>query len=107
VFNGPRSCWRRLDGEPSRGIAQRLGIHPQTVHHWCHRFNEAGLDGFTDQPRSGRPPTYTHDEVAEVVAAALTDPPQLALPFASWTLDRLQVYLNEQKGHWHQAQPHR
>jgi hypothetical protein len=33
-----------------------------------------------------------------VLAAALTDPKQLGLPFGSWTLDRLQAYLNEPKG---------
>jgi transposase len=33
-----------------------------------------------------------------VVAASLTDPQSLGLPFASWTLDRLETYLNEVKG---------
>ena len=29
---------------------------------------------------------------------ALTDPHTLGLPFGCWTLDRLQTYLNEQRG---------
>jgi transposase len=29
---------------------------------------------------------------------ALTNPQELNLPFGSWTLDRLETYLNEQKG---------
>jgi hypothetical protein len=33
-----------------------------------------------------------------VIAAALTKPESLGLPFASWTLDRLQAYLSEHKG---------
>ena len=33
-----------------------------------------------------------------MIAAALTDPKRLDLPFASWTLDRLAAYLNEHKG---------
>jgi transposase len=33
-----------------------------------------------------------------VIAAALTDPRRLGLPFASWTLDRLAAYLLEHKG---------
>jgi hypothetical protein len=36
--------------------------------------------------------------VGEVIAASLTDPQHLDLPFASWTLDRLTAYLNEVKG---------
>jgi hypothetical protein len=35
--------------------------------------------------------------VSEVIAASLTAPQQLGLPFAGWTLDRLEAYLNEEK----------
>src|SRR5206468_8959391 len=54
--------------------------------------------GLTDHPRPGRPPTYTAEQRAEVIAAALTRPEDLGMPFASWTLDRLQAYLSEHKG---------
>jgi transposase len=33
-----------------------------------------------------------------VIAAALSKPETLGLPFACWTLDRLTAYLNEHKG---------
>ena len=56
-----------------------------------------GPYGLEDQPRAGRPTTYPPKQVAEVLAAALTDPTTLGLPFGSWTLDRLQAYLNEHK----------
>jgi hypothetical protein len=36
--------------------------------------------------------------VAAVTAIALSNPQQLHLPFARWTLDRLEVYLNAQQG---------
>jgi len=78
-------------------LAVRLGIIPATVYQWLHRFNAEGLAGLADRPRSGHPPTYTTEQKAEVIAAALTKPDTLGLPFASWTLDRLQVYLSEQK----------
>jgi transposase len=41
--------------------------------------------------------TYTPEEISEVIALSLTDPQTLDLPFASWTLDRLETYLNEVK----------
>ncbi len=56
------------------------------------------MAGLTDARRSWRPATYTPGQVAEVIATVLTDPQQLNLPFGSWTLDRLEVYLNAQKG---------
>lgn len=43
-------------------------------------------------------PTYTPEQVSEVIASSLTNPRDLGLPFASWTLDRLEAYLNEERG---------
>jgi transposase len=79
-------------------IAEHLGINAATVRRWLKRFNENGLAGLEDRPRPGCPPTYTAEQVAEVIAAALTRPDDLGLPFGAWTLDRLATYLNEQKG---------
>jgi transposase len=78
-------------------IARQLQLTAITVRTWCKRFNAAGLAGLADKPRAGRPATYSAHEVAEVIATALTPPERLGLPFASWTLDRLEAYLNEQK----------
>jgi transposase len=87
-----------LEGERVSAIAERFHVTAATVYLWLHRFNDAGLTGLQDKPRGGRPPTYTREEVAVVVATALTDPQTLGLSFASWTLDRLAAYLAEQKG---------
>ncbi len=78
-------------------IAAELGVHAQTVRQWIKRFNAAGLEGLVDQPRGGRPVTYPPEQVAAVIATALTDPQTLGQPFASWTLDRLETYLNEEQ----------
>ncbi len=93
-----RMIWYASQGELAPLIAQRVQVREFTVREWIKRFNAGGLPGLEDRPRSGRPATYSAEEVAEVIAAALTDPQKLELPFASWTLDRLEAYLNEQKG---------
>jgi transposase len=87
-----------LDGERVAALAQRLECTVATVYLWLHRFNDDGLAGLRDQPRRGRPPTYTREQVGVVVATALTDPQTVGLSFASWTLDRLAAYLAEEKG---------
>ena len=87
-----RQGWRVSD------LVRMLGLSDPTVRVWIKRFNTQGLEGLKDAPRSGRPPTYTPEQVAEVLAAALTDPKLLGLPFGSWTLDRLATYLHEQRG---------
>ena len=82
-------------GDSVADIAETLVISPATVRMWLHRFNQAGVDGLADRPRDGRPPTYTAEQVGEVIATRLTDPAELDLPFGAWTLDRLTAYLNE------------
>jgi transposase len=87
-----------LAGKPVEQIASELRLVRNTVYLWWHRFEARGLAGLEDAPRGGRPPTYTREQVGEIVAAALSDPQTLDLPFKSWTLDRLVTYLSEQKG---------
>jgi transposase len=84
-------------GKRVPAIAQELALTAPTVRTWLKRFNAAGLDGLQDRPRAGRPVTYLPEQVAEVMATALTDPRHLHQPFACWTLDRLATYLNKEK----------
>ena len=85
------------EGQRVPAIARSLGVTEATVRLWVKRVNACGPDGLRDAPRSGRPPTYTADEVGAVVAAALTNPEDLGLPFACWTLDRLAASMNEER----------
>jgi transposase len=94
--------WARMillasNGKRVDAIAEELELSAATVRTWLKRFNRDGLDGLNDLTRSGRPATYNSEQVAEVIAAALSDPQKLGQPFACWTLDRLETYLNEEK----------
>jgi transposase len=89
---------RASRGETPPAIAAALGLDAETVRRRIRRFNVEGLAALDDHHRSGRPATYSTDEVAVVIAAALADPRRLGLPFASWTLDRLAAYLLEHEG---------
>ncbi len=95
-----RVIWRAASGrgETPPTIAAALGLSAETVRRRIRRFNAEGLAALGDHPRSGRPATYSADAVATVIAAALTNPQRLGLPFAAWTLDRLAAYLLEEKG---------
>lgn len=98
VVERTRMIWHASRGLSVPAIASERGLHAQTVRQWRKRFNAAGLEGLADQPRGGRPATYTPDQVAEVIATALTDPQTRGQPVASWTLDRLETYLTEERG---------
>jgi transposase len=79
-------------------IARIVGVSPGVVRKWITRFTAAGLAGLQDQPRSGRPPTSTTEQLGEGIAVALLKPDRLGLPFGCWTLDRLEAYLHEERG---------
>jgi transposase len=68
------------------------------VRTWLKRFNAAGFAVLRDKQRVGRPATSTPSQAAEVRATARTPPEHLGLPFASWTLDRLEAYCNAHQG---------
>jgi transposase len=93
-----RVVWRAGQGETPPTIAEMLGLSAETARRRIRRFSAEGLGAPEDHHRSGRPATYSADAVAAVIAAALSDPRRLGLPFASWTLDRLATYLQEHKG---------
>src|SRR3712207_50287 len=93
-----RVIWRASRGETPPMIAAALGVNAETVRRRIRRFTAEGVAALEDHPRSGRPATYSPDAVAAVIAAALSSPRHLGLPFASWTLDRLAAYLLEREG---------
>lgn len=93
-----RMCWLASEGQRVSAIKAELRVADGTVRLWIRRFNAQGLEGLRDRRRDGRPTTYGPDQVGALIAASLTDPQELGLPFASWTLDRLAAYLAEEKG---------
>ena len=72
-----RIIWLAQQGRRVPAIAAALRRTEPTVRLWLKRFNTTGLAGLEDQPRAGRPPTYTPEEVGAVLAASLTDPQRL------------------------------
>jgi transposase len=93
-----RMIWLAHQGQQVPAIARELRLCQATVRAWLKRFSRQGLVGLQERARPGRPTTYTPEQVGEVIATALTPPRELGLPFACWTLDRLQAYLSEVKG---------
>jgi len=65
---------------------------------WVGRFNEEGLAGLEDRPRSGRKPTHGQEVRSALIDLALQKPRSLAYPFELWTLERLQRAFEERQG---------
>ena len=85
-------------GQTVPQIAQSMGLNEKTVRKWFKRFEQAGLAGLEDAPRSGAPSRYSTENKARVLQAARTRPSELGLPYGSWTFERLAAYVSEQLG---------
>jgi transposase len=85
-------------GQTVPQIAASLGINEKTVRKWFRRFEQQGLAGLEDAPRSGAPSHYTAENKAFVLQAARTRPSELGLPYSSWTFERLADYVREHLG---------
>lgn len=83
------------DGMKAREVAAQYQVCEASVHYRRKRFNEAGLVGLEDLPRSGRPETYDETQRGQLVLTAKTKPEQVGMTFGHWTLDRLVEYVNQ------------
>jgi transposase len=63
-----------LEGGSREAAARAAGMDRQTLRDWVHRYNEEGLAGLRDRPRSGRRPRLTAGQEAELVAVVERGP---------------------------------
>lgn len=63
------------DGLDNKAVAAKLNCAPATVGKWRARFVMDRLDGLMDEPRPGRPPSITVEQVEDVVVATLESTP--------------------------------
>jgi transposase len=85
-------------GQDLAQIARWCGRRVETVRHWLQRYQEQGVSGLRDAPRSGRPRRADAAYRAALEQAVSTPPRELGLGFDVWTSARLARYLAEQTG---------
>ena len=66
------------EGLDNKSVAERVHCSTNTVSKWRARFVADRLDGLLDEPRPGRPPTITAEQVEQVVVATLESTPKNA-----------------------------
>jgi transposase len=68
-------------GSTNKQVAERLELREATVSKWRGRFSKAGPAGLCDEPRSGKPPTYTRETEKRVLGLLDAPPPA---GYAQW-----------------------
>jgi transposase len=63
-----------LEGGSREAAARAAGMDRQSLRDWVHRYNEEGLAGLRDRPRSGRRPRLTPEQEAELATAVEQGP---------------------------------
>jgi transposase len=98
------------DGVRTGEVAERLGVHRNTVAKWRRRFEAERLDGLVDEPRPGRPRTVTDAHVDAVITKTLESAPKDATHWSTRSMAK-EVGLTQSAVHriWRAfgLQPHR
>jgi transposase len=90
-------------GYTNNAIEKTAGIHGETVTKWRNRYAaaepelvhieeetprklRAGIEKtLSDEKRSGKPSSFTDEQVACIIAMSCQKPEELGLPFSHWT----------------------
>jgi transposase len=76
-------------GRGNARIAAETHLHVDTVRRWRGRFAVGRLPALADRKRSGRPPTFTALQTAEVKALACQLPTESEAPLSRWSCPEL------------------
>jgi len=73
-----------LEGRSRTEAAQAAGMDRQTLRDWVIRYNEDGIDGLHDRPRSGRRPRLNGEQLAELAQLVEAGPDPVAHGVVRW-----------------------
>lgn len=98
-----------VDGLSDAEIARRLGVDAQRPRRWRRRWNDAStkfleaevkqsderdlrglvFEVLSDAERSGSPPKFSPEQIAQLISLACESPENSGLPVTHWTPDEL------------------
>jgi len=97
-------------GEAVEAVATSVGASTKAVYKWRNRFKASGLDGLSDQPRSGQPKKLSEQKIKEVLRLTVERIPHEA---THWSVRLMAKYAGVTTWHvrqvWEAAdlKPHR
>ena len=86
------------EGHAPQEVARIMAVSQPTVYDWHHRWQESGLAGLSNRPKSGRPRKAAANYVERLREVIEQDPHELGYAFTIWTSDRLRLHMEAVTG---------
>ncbi len=85
-------------GHHPTDVAKSMAVSLPTLYNWHARWQEAGVAGLANRPKSGCP-AKADEKYCRVLEETLAkEPPELGYAFTVWTVKRLRDHLERQTG---------
>jgi len=88
------------DGKTAAEINQSIGSHPTNIKKWIRKFNSDGLEGISSKkrgPQGGPRPSFTSNQIEEILRLASMKPAEAGYRFKEWTPQKLATAAIEQR----------
>ena len=97
------AIWQMRQGATGREVSRMIGVEERTVYRWLSRYQESGLAGLSDKPKSGRAVKVGREEVGEeVLEAARNGKIRTLTELQQWIKHRYKVNYSL-SGLWYRA----
>jgi transposase len=98
VYRRCRLIWELAAGCNLTEASELADLHYTNARLWVLRFEDDGVGCLMGRPRPGRPPIYSDKDHTRIIEIATSRPTDLGLGFTTWSLGKLEEYLQHQKG---------
>lgn len=85
-------------GQSPEQVAEMMLVTANTIYAWHKRWREDGISGLGHRSRSGRPSKADEGYRERLEELLELSPQEVGLDFNIWTINRLRVYLAEERG---------
>ena len=86
------------EGQTPKEVAAIVVVSQPTVYDWHHRWQENGLEGLANRPKSGRPRKADARYVELLEEVIERNPQELGYAFTIWTAGRLRYHMEKETG---------
>jgi transposase len=72
-------------GRKAEALQSMYNTSHKAICNWVHRYNEQGVDGLKDRPRSGRPSRLSQEAKVQLKRVILSSPERQGFSSGTWT----------------------